>query len=95
MPEDDRLGPFPPHERPFIWVLHEGVWEQGYLLAWLKPSPQHPYWRAAARWKVGTLQYETWVPAKWTAKRRDEDGGLIPAPPVPEGETGFLPPAGM
>lgn len=89
---DDRLGPWPPTERPAIWVLYDGHWLPGQLLMWLRPRTPDEGWRGVARWMVPmNLQYNTWVPAEWIAQRRDKEGRDIPAPPVPEGVLGMMP----
>lgn len=66
----------------------------GQLFSWQRPDPDGPWW-GYARWTVGTLQHEGLLPARWVAKRRDEHAVVIPAPAVPEGERGFVPPEPM
>ncbi len=90
------LGPWDPVDRPPVWVLHNGQWAEGRLIQWLPPGTALRYtledgWVGVAQWFVpdgSWLQHQFAVPERWLADRGQ------PAPEVPEGEVGFLPPEG-
>lgn len=89
------LGPWPPEERPRVWVLHQGQWVAGQLLAWIPPGQAlatalRGDWAGHVRWSAPPdflLQHELVLPARWLA------AGGEPAPDVPAGEVGFVPPS--
>lgn len=81
MPE---LGPWPPDDRPPVWVLHDGDWCRGRLFSWHPPVGPDAPWHGYARWALGLQQCEGLVPQQWLAER----AGVEP-PAVPDGVIGL------
>ncbi len=93
-------APWDPLTRPRIWVLHQGQWAEGELLSWHPPGSITGYtpedgWIGMARWyrpDESQLQHQFALAQRWLAPRWDDEAErAIPAPEVPEGETGFDP----